>query len=105
PIYMTLGNVPKKFRYKKDHRAHRVLGYFPVFDISSHYKSKNGFLECKMAIYHHCLKTILAPFYTQSTIPSVLFFRGPFGLTYKCQPLLATYGADYPKQCLLAAVK
>ncbi|SAL99065.1 hypothetical protein, partial, partial [Absidia glauca] len=35
PIYLTIGNVPKDVRYKKDYRACKVLGFFPVITMAT----------------------------------------------------------------------
>ncbi|SAL96396.1 hypothetical protein, partial, partial [Absidia glauca] len=103
PIYMTIGNVPKGVRYKKEYGACRVLGYLPVINVLPEYAGKPWISKCKMAIYHHCMKLLMAPF--SGSTSQTKFFQGPFGSVYKCLPRLATYSADYPEQNLLALTK
>ncbi|SAM00090.1 hypothetical protein [Absidia glauca] len=103
PIYMTIGNVPKGVRYKKEYGACRVLGYLPVINVLPEYAGKPWISKCKMAIYHHCMKLLMAPF--SGSTSETKFFQGPFGSVYKCLPRLATYSADYPEQNLLALTK
>ncbi|SAL96511.1 hypothetical protein, partial, partial [Absidia glauca] len=102
PIYLTLGNVPKDKRYKKDYRACKVLGFFPVITMTT--KTKYPWMSlCKAAIFHHCLNLLMAPFSNKSN--SIKKFAGPYGRIYNCLPVLATYSADLPEQNLLAATK
>ncbi|CAO3600957.1 unnamed protein product [Absidia cylindrospora] len=98
----------KKLRFLKDYGACRVLVYLPVITVRSDYTSKPWLSLCKTAIFQHCMKLILSPFANATPAgqkPSPIPFMGPYGNWYNCLPLLATYSADYPEQCLLTATK
>ncbi|SAM02965.1 hypothetical protein [Absidia glauca] len=102
PIYLTLGNVPKSIRYKKEYLACRVLGYLPVINVAPAFARKPWMSLCKAAIFQHCMKILMAPFATAAT---TMFFRGPKNNIYRCVPMLATDSADLPEQTLLAGTR
>ncbi|CAO3588828.1 unnamed protein product [Absidia cylindrospora] len=106
PMYLTIGNVPKDIRFKKEHRATKALAYLPVINVRQDCANKPWMSLCKHAIFQHCMGLILAPF--RSTITgkqNTKYMSGPYGKIYKCMPMLATYSADYPEQCLFTATK
>lgn len=108
PMYLSLGNVPKKYRFLKAYRACRVLAYLPIITIRADCANKPWISLCKAAIFQQCMKIILKPFANATPAeqrPKPMYFCGPFGNVYSCVPLLATYSADYPEQCLLTATK
>jgi hypothetical protein len=103
PMYLTIGNIPKAYRFLNNSGASRVLAYLPVIDVVSHSTKKPWLSLCKTAIFQHCMRIIMTPFanITENGIP----FAGPYGKVYSCIPMLASYSADYPEQCLITATK
>ncbi|KAI8148694.1 hypothetical protein BJV82DRAFT_664063 [Fennellomyces sp. T-0311] len=93
PLYLKLANTPAKYRDKDTLHGNRLLAYFPVIE-SKTYGKKEWFRRAKMAIFHHCLSRILAPFKGESSY----ILQGPKGKLYNCIPALASYSADMPEQ-------
>jgi hypothetical protein len=108
PMYLTIGNVPKKYRYLKNYGASRVLAYLPVVTSLSNSSYSKWMPLCKMAVFHHCMRVIFGPFSNQQQQQQQLHsipMTGPHGKVYSCVPMLATYSADYPEQLLLTGTR
>ncbi|KAG9089396.1 hypothetical protein FS749_001363 [Ceratobasidium sp. UAMH 11750] len=102
PVYLTLGNIPKRIRRRISSRATVLIGYLPVpkLDII---KNQDQRCAVKQELFHRCLETLLAPLVEASKGGvEVPFFDGGVRKIY---PALAAYIADFPEQCKIACVK
>ncbi|KAH9912266.1 uncharacterized protein B0H18DRAFT_1127404 [Fomitopsis serialis] len=87
PVYLTLGNIPKALRHKVDstgltERKHRAL---------------------VQQLFHSSVKMILKPLIEAGK--KRIDVTGGDGKVRRVHPVLASYVADYPEQCLVTCTK
>jgi hypothetical protein len=59
PIYLSIGNIPKKIRCTYNQHAYVLVGYFPSPDATGMEGNRPAFTEAKKVLYHECMRTIL----------------------------------------------
>jgi hypothetical protein len=102
PVYLTIGNLPKRLRRRISKRGNVLIGYLPVpkLDCESD-KEKRRFH--RRDLFHKCLKALLAPLAdackTGVEVPCA------DGSIRRIYPALAAYIADFPEQCKVACIK
>ncbi|KAG8734755.1 hypothetical protein FRC10_011460, partial [Ceratobasidium sp. 414] len=102
PVYLTLGNIPKRIRRRISSCATVLIGYLPVLKLDI-IKNQDKRRAMKRALFHNCLETLLQPLVEASKGGvEVPFFDGGVRRIY---PALAAYIADFPEQCKIACVK
>lgn len=105
PVYLTIGNIPKALRRKPSARACVLIAYLSVDKIAdglsaTALKLRNYELfHRSMALVLHSLKDAGNP--KGPGIP----MTGGDGMVRRVYPILATYVADYPEQCLVTCTK
>lgn len=101
PVYMTIGNISKSIRRQPSRRATLLLGYLPITKLLCYTASKRKVMG--QDLFHSCMRQLLEP----------LVNAGLRGKEMACAdnrvrrifPLLASYVADFPEQCLVACTK
>ncbi|QRV80973.1 plasma membrane ATPase 4 [Ceratobasidium sp. AG-Ba] len=102
PVYMTIGNIPKRLRRKTSKRTNALLGYLPIPKLDCEpNKEKRRFH--RRDLFHKCMAELLKP----------LVEAGEHGVEVLCTdggirriyPTLAAYIADFPEQCRVGCVK
>ncbi|KAF7371466.1 hypothetical protein MVEN_00001000 [Mycena venus] len=83
PVYLTLGNIPKALRRKP---------------------SQNACVKsCNQKLFHASMRLILQPLIAAGN--NGMDVEGGDGKTRRVYPILASYVADYPEQCLVGCSK
>ncbi|PSR81411.1 hypothetical protein PHLCEN_2v4278 [Hermanssonia centrifuga] len=98
PIYLTVGNLAKEVRRSPTMHGTVLLGYLPVGKLDCF--SEGARLLARYQAFHSCMRIIL----------DSLVEAGKSGAYITCadrqirfvMPVLATYVADYPEQCLVS---
>jgi hypothetical protein len=104
PVYLTLGNIPKSIRRKPSQRACILLAYLPVEKIAS----KDDLTRKEISgrhqrLFHDALRHIFAPL-IEAGKTGVEMTSGD-GAVRKVYPIIASYVADFPEQCLVTCSK
>ncbi|KAJ8695792.1 hypothetical protein PTI98_005719 [Pleurotus ostreatus] len=103
PVYLTIGNIPKAIRRKPTRHACILLGYLSPDKINPDGLTKKE-LKCRgQRLFHDSMRHILSPLIEAGT-KGVKMTDGK-GDVRRVFPILASYVADYPEQCLVACAK
>lgn len=101
PVYATIGNIHKSVRRKPSERANILLGYLPVtkfFSVSKEQRSVQSY-----RLFHLAMRTLLQPLVSAGR--NGVLMTCADGKIRKVHPILASYIADYPEQCLVTVCK
>ncbi|KAG1724899.1 uncharacterized protein EDB91DRAFT_1239927 [Suillus paluster] len=101
PVYMSISNIAKAKRCQASARAMILIGYLPAGKLNCFTPD-----ACSLAgyrLFHHCLALLLHPLITagQDSIEMVCADSQIFCV----HPILATYVANFPEQCLVSCCK
>ena len=106
PVYLTLGNIPKSLRRKPGSRACVLIAYLSVDKPSKEGLSKTALRLRNYEIFHRSMAVVLQPLKAAGNPrgPGIEMVGGD-GAVRRVYPILATYVADYPEQCLVTCTK
>src|SRR3954469_19907412 len=127
PLYLSIGNLPKKIRCTYSQHAYILVGYFPSLDVTGMEGDKAAFTEAKKVLYHECFRMILKdldhatrmyvylefvkpPQIVELSLTVYFDYRGYLwksadGQTRKCYPVVAAFQVDYPESQLLTLTR
>jgi hypothetical protein len=97
PVYLTIGNIPKRIRSKSSSNAQILLAYLPTERLD-HIPGEDSRRRATANLYHGAMKKILQPLETFGET-GILMTRAN-GAVHRCHPIFACYVGDYPEQCL-----
>ncbi|KAI3650318.1 hypothetical protein MP228_003799 [Amoeboaphelidium protococcarum] len=96
PLYMTIGNLPRKFRLKQLYSSVRAIGYLPIVKCPSHLNS-DEVRKAKSKVFQACVDLIMGPALDVSS--SGIHVTDFCGRHLILHPVIATYSADYQEVC------
>lgn len=103
PVYLTLGNLPRAIRRKPSEHACILIAYLSVDKCRRGSFSKDFQRARNHRLFHESMRLIL-----KSLIGPAehgVEMTGGDGRVRSVHPLLASYVADYPEQCLVSCTK
>ncbi|KAF9065520.1 hypothetical protein BDP27DRAFT_1384504 [Rhodocollybia butyracea] len=99
PVYLTIGNLPKALRRKPSAWACVLIAYLLALQ-------KKDLKLQTYEIFHCSMAHVLEPLKSAGNLKTGgIEMVGGDGNVRKVYPLLCTYVADYPKQCLVTCTK
>ncbi|KAF5350938.1 hypothetical protein D9757_014387 [Collybiopsis confluens] len=106
PVYLTIGNIPKSLRRKPGTRACVLIAYLSIDKPTKSGLSKTALKLRNYELFHCSMATVLEPLKMAGNPEGGgVEMVGGDGAVRKVYPLLATYVADYPEQCLITCTK
>ncbi|KAI1783920.1 hypothetical protein LXA43DRAFT_976942 [Ganoderma leucocontextum] len=102
PVYITIGNLPKRIRSKPSRHGQILLAYLPTSKLE-HITNKAARRRTLANLFHACLRRALAPLRTAG-VDGIELARGD-GLKHRGHPILAVHVGDYPEQLLVTGCK
>lgn len=105
PVYLTIGNIPKSIRQKPSARACVLIAYLSVDKISDGLSS-TALRVRNYELFHRSMALVLQSLKVAGNPrgPGISMIGGD-GMVRIVYPILATYVADYPEQCLVTCTK
>ncbi|KAJ7699703.1 hypothetical protein B0H14DRAFT_3652634, partial [Mycena olivaceomarginata] len=103
PVYLTLGNLPKALRRTPTENACILLGYLSMDKIARKGLSKQIIKTQNQKLFHASMRTILQPLMEAGM--NGMDVTGGDGAVRRVFPILSSYVADYPEQCLAGCAK
>ncbi|KIY60684.1 hypothetical protein CYLTODRAFT_363795, partial [Cylindrobasidium torrendii FP15055 ss-10] len=92
PVYLTLGNIPNRLRQQPSQQACILLAYLPVEKVSA-----------QLCLFHAAMASIFE-LLKKAGANGVELTSGD-GVVRRIHPIIASYMADYPEQCLVTCSK
>ncbi|KAF5364854.1 hypothetical protein D9757_012748 [Collybiopsis confluens] len=106
PVYLTIGNIPKELRRKPGARACVLIAYLSVDKPDDKGLSKTQLKLRNHELFHRSMAIVLGPLKAAGDPKGKgVEMVGGDGAVRRVYPLLATYIADYPEQCLVTCTK
>ena len=102
-MYLTLGNIPRAIRRKPSEHACILLGYLPVTKIGKKGLTNRERKARTQKLFHAAMHLLLKPLVRAGT--EGVEMTGGDGCVRRIYPILASYVADYPEQCLVTCSK
>ena len=103
PVYLTLGNIPNHLRRKPSQQACILVAYLPVEKYSKGQFSKQEHSARYQRLFHRAMRIIVEPLITAGK-DGVEMASGN-GEVRLVHPILASYVANFPEQCLVTCSK
>lgn len=105
PVYLTIGNIPKSLRRKPSAQACVLIAYLSVDKVSDGL-SATALRVRNYELFHRSMALVLNPLKAAGDPRgSGILMTGGDGALRRVYPILSTYVADYPEQCLVTCTK
>ena len=98
PVYISVGNIAKSVHHQTSKCAMILLGYIPVTKLK--FLSEATSKDHAYRLFNYCMSYMLK-LLIEAGKEGVLM-TCVYNLIWRVFPILASYLADYPKQCLVA---
>lgn len=103
PVYLTLGNIPRALRRKPSLQACILIAYLPVDKIQKDGLSKKELSARYQRLFHDAMRHVLKPLIEAGK--NGVEMTGGDGAVRRVHPIIASYVADYPEQCMVTCSK
>ncbi|KAF9063143.1 hypothetical protein BDP27DRAFT_1145888, partial [Rhodocollybia butyracea] len=103
PVYLTLGNIPRGLRRKPSQQACVLLAYLPVEKLNKDQMIQREATGRYHRLFHEAMRQVMAPLITAGK--EGVDMASADGEVRCVHPILASYVADFPEQCLVACSK
>ncbi|KAG8723820.1 hypothetical protein FRC09_001647 [Ceratobasidium sp. 395] len=103
PVYLTIGNIPKRLRQRISKRTNILIGYLPVPKLDC-ISDKEQRKATRQKLFHTCMKNVLQPLQDAINTGGIKV-RCADGGVWRIYPRLAAYIADFPEQCKVACTR
>lgn len=103
PVYLTLGNIPRALRRKPSQQACVLLAYLPVEKLNKDELIQQEATGHYHRLFHEAMRQVLAPLVAAGK--DGVEMTSANGEVRCVHPILASYVADFPEQCLVACCK
>ncbi|KAI6094441.1 hypothetical protein F5141DRAFT_1191847 [Pisolithus sp. B1] len=101
PVYLTIGNISKDVRCQVLAHAMLLIGYLPVSKLECFQKKTQSLVGYHL--FHHAMSLLLHPLMDAGCQGREMICTD--GYLCSIHPILTTYIADFPEQCLVACNK
>ena len=102
PVYITIGNLPKRIRSKPSRHGQILLAYLPTSKLE-HITNKAARRRTLANLFHACLHRALSPL-KSAGVDGIELTRGD-GVKHRGHPIFAVHVGDYPEQLLVTGCK
>ena len=75
PLYLTIGNIPKKIRRTYSQHAYVLVGYLPSLNATGMEGSKAAFTEARRMLYHECMRMVIRDLDDATQRYTMTFYR------------------------------
>jgi hypothetical protein len=103
PVYLTLGNLPRAIRRKPSEHACILIAYLSPEKCRRGSFTKNFQRARNRRLFHESMHLILDPL--KKAAEDGVEMTGGDGAVRLVFPILTSYVADYPEQCLVTCTK
>ncbi|KAE9389582.1 hypothetical protein BT96DRAFT_760384, partial [Gymnopus androsaceus JB14] len=104
PVYLTIGNLPKALRRKPSAQACVLIAYLSVIKpVKKKGVSKKKLRLRNYELFHRSMAEVLSPL-KEAGLKGEVMTSGD-GKRRMVHPIISSYVADYPEQCLVTCTK
>jgi hypothetical protein len=101
--YLTIGNLPKLIRRKPSKNACILISYLSINKLDRSKMTEAEHHSRVQRIFHESMGIILKAL--KEAGKTGVYIKDSKGVTWLVYPILASYIADYPEQCLVTCTK
>lgn len=98
PIYLTIGNIPKRIRRKVSRQAQVLIGYIPTPKLGC-IRGVTARRRALCNLFHACMQNALGPISLHGE--TGIEMKSGDGVWRRCHPIFAIFVGDYPEQFLV----
>ena len=101
PIYLTIGNIPKRIRGKVSSQAQILIGYILITKLDC-IPGITARRHALTNLFHTCMQRVLG--LISSYGETGIEMKSGNGVWWRCHPIFASFVGDYPEQVLMTCI-